>query len=95
MGKDKMFEDDEDESKDLKKNPDELAILNMVRNADGRAYIWNYLQSCCVFENIFSIDPIQHAYNAGLRESGLKFVRDIKAYEPDYYVQMIKENINE
>lgn len=88
-----VFEDDED-GKKSKSNPDALAIRNILKDEGGRAYIWKHLQSCGVFENIFNIDPIQHGYNAGLREAGLRLERDIKEYEPFYYMKMIKENID-
>lgn len=89
---DPLFEDEK--KKDSKANPDTLAVRNMMRTEGGRSYIWNHLQSCGVFENIFNIDPIQHAFNAGLREAGLRLERDIKAYEPLYYIKMIEENNN-
>jgi len=82
-----------DDKKKPNANPDAIAILNMMRTFDGRMYIWNHLQSIGVFENIFDINPIQTAYNSGMREAGLRLERDIKEHEPVYYIKMIEENI--
>ena len=71
-----------------------LAISNIMRNEDGRGFIWSQLQACSVFESMFDNDPIQHAYNAGMREAGLRLDRLIKEAEPSYYVKMIEENID-
>lgn len=71
-----------------------LAIHNLMRTADGRDYVWQYLQSCGVFETIYTSDPMSHAFNAGKREAGLMLKRDIESNEPAYYVKMIEENID-
>lgn len=74
-------------------NPDALVISNLMRSEDNRAYIWKHLQSCGVFVNIFDNDTIKHAYNSGMRAAGLKLDADIREYEPDYYIKMMKENM--
>jgi len=71
-----------------------IAVGNIMKNEDGRAFMWAYLQSCGVFENMFDKDPIQHSYKAGLRAAGLILENKLKTYDPHYYVVMIKENLN-
>jgi len=83
---------DEDDKKGH--DHESLAIQNIMRNADCRAFMWDHLQSCGVFENMFDKDPIQHSYNAGRRVAGLTLERKLKEHEPHYYVEMIKENLD-
>ena len=94
MMSDNPFEN-ESKKKESKVNHDALAVRNIMINENGRAYMWKHLQSCGIFESIFNPDPIQHAYNAGVREAGLRIKRDLELYESDYYIKMIKENIDE
>lgn len=96
MSDNEQNEQDEQDDKrsNEQKDIDPLVINNMMKNVDSRKFIWNHLQYCGVFENIFNIDPIQHSYNAGLREAGLILKRKIQEFEPRYYVKMIEENIN-
>ncbi len=71
-----------------------LAVSNIMRNEDGRSFIWSQLQSCSVFESMFDRDPIKHSFNAGMREAGLRLDRIVRSAEPAYYVKMIEENID-
>ena len=91
---DDIFPDD-DVKKDKKKpNLQSLAIQNIMRTEGGRDFIWGQLQSCGTFESMFNINPVQSAYNSGMRDAGLRLEREIKEVTPEYYVQMVKENIN-
>lgn len=90
---DNFYDEDGSKNKNKKHNVESLAISNIMRNEDSRNFIWKHLQSAGVFESTFNKDPIQHAFNAGLRESGLQLERDIKAATPGDYLKMIKENI--
>jgi len=74
-------------------NPEELAVQNLMKNEGMRNYMWKQLQEAGVFENIFDMDPIKHAYNAGKRQNGLRLDQDLKEYAPDMYIKMMKENI--
>ncbi|MCK4710392.1 MAG: hypothetical protein KAU21_17385 [Gammaproteobacteria bacterium] len=76
------------------RNPSKLAVQNIMRTADGRDWIWGYLQSCHVFDSIFDADPVKHGYNAGKRSAGLNLERDLKEHAPDDYMKMMKENFN-
>lgn len=83
----------DNEQQKKKVNTDELIVQNLMKDENGRAYMWKHLQECSVFENIFDSDPIEHAYRAGKRQAGLQLVQDLKDYTPVNYTQMIKENI--
>lgn len=84
----------DDKVKKKQHNPDELVIQNVMRTEQGRDYIWKLLQLADVFENIFEPDPLQHAYRAGARKIGVLIAEELKQYAPDYYIKMIKENID-
>ena len=86
---------EEEKTPKKRQNTDELVVQNIMRTEEGRRYLWEYLQSCGVFANIFAIDTHQHAYNAGMREVGMRLHDDLRDYAPDLYLTMIKENIDE
>ena len=72
---------------------EDLDAENIMRTEGGRSFIWNQLQSCSVFESIFDMDPVQAGYNSGMRDAGLRLDRVVKEAAPEYYLQMIKENL--
>lgn len=84
----------DDKKQDHKHDPDKLAIQNIMRTEGGRDFIWGQLQSCSVFESIFSADPVESGYNNGNRDAGLRLEREIKETAPEYYLKMIQENLN-
>ena len=92
MGED-IFEDEKPNSNDQSRNREILAVRNIMKNEDGRNFMWSQLQYCSVFESIFNKDTNQHSYNAGLREAGLNLSRKLKEAAPDEYLKMIKENM--
>jgi hypothetical protein len=92
MMSDDVFDDEE--SQKPKVDRESLVIQNVMKNEDGRSFIWGQLQSCGVFESIFDRDPIKHGYNAGLREGGLQLDRKVREAAPEQYVKMMQENIN-
>ena len=95
MADDNFYEDDEDSKKSKKPHDYEaLAVSNIMKNEDCRKFMWDNLQSCGVFTNMFDKDSAQHAYNAGLRAAGLQLETKLKEHEPFYYMKMIKENID-
>ena len=89
------IEDDDRSKKDKNKaSSADLAVQNIMQHEWGRTFIWEQLQSTGVFESIFDNDAIKHAYNSGMRDSGLRLNRLIKEATPDYYIKMVKENID-
>ena len=90
------FYEDVKKDKDSKKGHDyeSLTVFNIMRSEDGRKFMWEHLQSCGVFENIFDKDTNQHSFNAGQRAAGLKLECKLKEFEVGFYVKMIKENLD-
>ena len=72
-----------------------LGIQNIMKNEDGRNFMYNQLQYCGVYGNIFSNDTNQHSFNAGKREAGLQLERELKEAAPGEYLKMIGEHLNE
>lgn len=85
---------DESESKKKKLDTNVIVVRNIMKTTDGRLYMWEKLQSCHVFETIFTEDPIKHAFKSGLREFGVQLNREIKEFAPGDYIKMIEENID-
>lgn len=88
-----MSDDDKKKQGDNNHDPSKLVIENIMRTQDGRDFMYNYLQSCTVFESIFDKDPVQTGYNSGMRDAGLQLERQLKEAAPAYYLKMIEENI--
>jgi len=74
---------------------DLLAVENAVNTPDGRAFMWRFLLRTGIFNNTFDRDPMVHAHRAGLRESGLWMLNEIKEASFDSYLKMLKENQDE
>lgn len=72
-----------------------LTIENIIKTENGRKFMANMLQYCGVSETMFDKDPIQNAYNSGLRSVGLHLERELKEASPYYYLKMIEEIIDE
>lgn len=70
---------------------EDLAVENLMRTEDGRRFIWGQLLMCNVFDSTFDADPIQSAYNSGMRDAGLLLRNRVRSASPDYYLKMIKE----
>ena len=89
-----MSDDNNQDKAKQKHTSEELAIQNIMQTEGGRDFIWNQLQSCNVFESIFSSDLAQSGYNSGMRDAGVRLERVVKEAAPENYLKMIKENLN-
>lgn len=69
-----------------------LTIRNIMKHENGRAFMWRCLHNCCTFENVFSKDAIEHAYNAGLRSHGTWLDQELRDAATEDYYKMLKEN---
>lgn len=58
----------------------------------GRAWFYDLLIRCHVFNTPFDDDPCRHAFRAGEANIGLQVLSDIQESAPDDYTKMIKEN---
>jgi hypothetical protein len=57
----------------------------------GRAWFYTLLESCHLFADPFTGDPLREAYLKGERNVGLALFADIIAHCPDDYIKMVKE----
>ena len=69
-----------------------LSIRNIMKNENGRAFMYRCLQNCSTFESIFIKDTHLHAFNAGARGHGLWLESELKEAATDDYFKMLKEN---
>ena len=58
----------------------------------GRAWFYDLLIRCHVFNTPFDEDPCRHAFRAGEANVGLMILSDIQESAPDNYTKMIREN---
>ena len=58
----------------------------------GRAWYYDLLIRCHVFNTPFDEDPYRHAYRAGEANVGLQILSDIQEAASKNYIKMIEEN---
>jgi hypothetical protein len=58
----------------------------------GRAWFYDLLVFCHVFETTFDEDPLRMAFKASRHNVGLRILDDIQTASPENYMTMIKEN---
>ena len=58
----------------------------------GRAWFYDFLIRCHIFNTPFDEDPYRHAYRAGEANMGLQVLSDIQEVSAQNYVKMIAEN---
>lgn len=58
----------------------------------GRAWFYDLLIRCHVFNRAFDPDPYIHAYKAGEVNIGLQVLSDIQDAAPTDYIKMVNEN---
>ena len=92
-----MSDYDEDDQPKKNNNSRELELLgirNIMKTENGRSFMWRSLQNCGTFENMYSKDTHEHAFNAGKRSHGLWLNEELKVSATDDYFKMLKENYN-
>jgi hypothetical protein len=57
----------------------------------GRAWFYDLLIFCHVFNTTFDEDPYRHAYRTGEANIGLRVLSDIQETSPQNYIKMIAE----
>lgn len=65
------------------------ASMSLVQ---GRAWFYDFLVRCHIFNRSFDADPYVHAYKAGEVNIGLQLLDDIQTAAPEKYITMITEN---
>lgn len=67
-------------------------IRNVMTNAHGRKWIYDFLDRCFIYGNPFIPgQPDTTAFNNGVANVGKILLADVQAAAPDLYMQMIKE----
>ncbi len=88
-----MFEEEDRHKKQRNEREIELlTVRQIMKNENGRAFMWRSLQNCHTFENIFTGDHVQDAYKSGKRSQGLWLDEEIREAAPEDYYKMLKEN---
>lgn len=60
----------------------------------GRAWFYDLLVRCKVFNTPFQEDPYRTAFNCGMSNVGLMCLSDIQDAAPQHYIVMVNENRN-
>lgn len=58
----------------------------------GRAWFYDLINFCHVFNTTFDEDPYRHAFRTGEANIGLRILSDIQETSPQNYVLMVSEN---
>lgn len=76
-----------------RKKADELEAVRVVMGtAQGRAWMFNLLESCMIFGNPFVPgQPDSTAFNLGQANVGKRLLSDIMVAAPEQYMAMCKE----
>jgi hypothetical protein len=71
---------------------DQLArIATLMADPVGRAYVYDLLSSCHVFQSSFTTNALAMAFSEGERNVGLIITNDLITASPDNYLLMLKE----
>ena len=72
---------------------DRLEFVNAaMQHEQGRAWFYDILVFCKVFQGPFCDDPYRTAFLCGEQNIGIRILDDIQTAAPDKYLQMIAEN---
>jgi len=64
----------------------------MMEHKETRAWIYNLLSSCRLYESNFATSGLVMAHSEGQRNVGLMVLADIMRVAPQQYVLMLEEN---
>lgn len=79
--------------KAARKRADRLKFIQAaMQHEEGRAWFYDILLFCKVFQNSFEEDPYRTYFNIGQRNVGLNILADIQDAAPNEYLKMINEN---
>lgn len=67
-------------------------FASVIGDRDGRAFLWQLLAQCELYQDGFSSTPGVTERNTGKRAVGLWVLTQIHDVDPDAYVLMLKEN---
>jgi hypothetical protein len=76
-----------------RKRADRLKFIEAAMTLEeGRAWFYDILVFCKVFQGPFCDDPYRTAFLCGEQNIGIRILDDIQTAAPDKYLQMIAEN---
>lgn len=76
-----------------RKRSDRLRFIEAaMSHEEGRAWFYDTLVFCQIFQNPYDTDPYKTAFLCGQRNVGLRILADIQDAAPDEYLKMIKES---
>lgn len=67
------------------------AVIKIMADSFGRAWMWRKLTAARIFDDPFTGDPLVEAYNKGNRNFGMILLSDIMHHCPEQYLQMTRE----
>ena len=66
-------------------------ITNLMSTTQGREWLWSLLESCHIFAQTFTAEPLATAFAEGRRAVGLAILGDIMFACPDQYITAARE----
>jgi hypothetical protein len=76
------------------KNAVEAGLSLLTGNADGRRFLWLFLEECKAFVNPFERNALDMSFNCGVQSAGQRLLAQITEIDPDAFLVMMKENQN-
>lgn len=67
-------------------------ISAAMSHEEGRAWFYDILLFCKIFQSPYSEDPYRTYFQLGHQNIGLKILEDLQEASPDEYLLMIREN---
>ena len=69
-------------------------ICAVLATPDTRAFVWDLLASCGLYETSFHTNALTMAFGEGKRDVGLKLVAQIMEFDQEAYLTMQREAAN-
>jgi hypothetical protein len=63
-----------------------------MSHEEGRAWFYDLLVFCQIFQNPYDPDPYRTAFLCGQRNVGLRVLLDLQDAAPDDYLKMVRES---
>ena len=70
---------------------DRDAIVSIMSDTFGRAWMWRKLEAARIFADPFTGDALVEAFNKGYRSFGMNLLSDIMLHCPQMYLKMTEE----
>jgi hypothetical protein len=70
---------------------DKIVITSLMSQPDGRRWVWLRLTEAQIFQQSEDLDHAQLCMKVGLRNAGLRLLRDVTSFTPNEYILMTNE----